>query len=469
MKQEDRKKLISSLGGIVSVVAGFIGAIKDVGVSPWIWGSALVVGALMAMAPYVRDIYNVIAKCITPFFTPDISWHNDGFAYMTIDARFKDNFSKATGVVLLGNGNQYNRFLKESVMNADAIVALFPDGKDVLDSCKALPYGEKLAQLMTEYNLVGGNRNIQYLFEHTPFIFAEHYYFYHILKLSGDADPWANEKRESLKRIVDAPEEENRITKLVSAYNNNQLDRILNQSVFANSTDLSQQRAVVSNAESCGDNDVSDYIISDKKAAQDYINKSLGSDAVIHIVVDNSGIELISDLVLGKYLLKMKPTANIKIVYHHNVLPIFVSDAVSADFHAAIEAIGAKNKELGDALKQDVESGKMVFAPNAFWNMPFPFKEMPKSLLDEFNNENVGMIIIKGDLNYRRLVEDKQWRITERIEPHVEYFQRPILILRSLKSNTLLGVNKMKLNSLKDLPATWKTTGDYGMIQFIEK
>ena len=188
---------------------------------------------------------------------------------------------------------------------------------------------------------------------------------------------------------------------------------------------------------------------------------------IIHIIVDNSGIELISDLILGAYMIENMDVD--KVVYHHNILPIFVSDAVAADFDAALDAITSKNSKISKCIKKCLKNGKIVFAPDAFWNMPFPFKEMPKELLDEFNNEKVGMIIVKGDLNYRRLVEDKKWRITKNIRSCIDYFNRPILILRSLKSDTLIGMDRATVKEYDREQPNWKITGDYGMIQFIEK
>lgn len=458
----DIKKLVASLVGIATVIASAIGALKEY-LPQWVSITAIIVGFILAVYPYVLDCYRYLADVITSRFTPDILYGNDKFASMTISARFRDNFNKATGIDLNGG---YKKFCKEAAMCAQSIVDIFPDGK-------ADEYCSQLNDLMSRYGLLGANKNLQYLFEHTPFIFAEHYYFYHILKLSKDADPWAKEKARSLGSIKSVAGESNRITRLINAYNSKDgLNRILNQSVFANSTDLSQQNSVVENAESCCDSEISDYIIDDKSKIQRYFNNSL-KNKTIHIIVDNSGIELISDLILGAYLIKTG-CAN-EVIYHHNILPIFVSDAIKADFDAAIAAIKEKDSPLGGYIETlftvsgDENNKRMVLSANAFWNMPFPFKEMPDALLKQLNDDNVGLIIIKGDLNYRRLVEDKKWDITKNIDSHVGYFKSPLLILRSLKSNTLLGVDRAKLKSLSGLPENWKTTGDYGIIQFVKK
>ncbi len=438
-----------SVCSVIEKIGGFVE--KVVPIPSWLW---LVLFLLGIISTFVF----IFLDKIVAFFTPDISWRNDGFAYMTIEARFRDNFNK-TGYKFKGQNegdDHYAIFCQQKVMSATNITDMFPS------EYSANEYRAELKKLMEKYN-VSVTDDIQYLFANTPFIFAEHYYFYHILKLFNGADPWAAVKAYSLGKTL----ESNRIAKLVKAYNEKQFDTILNQSVFTNSTDLSQTSARVKNTEAYSRDGVSDYVINDRDLIRKYFEDSLNNNKTIHIVVDNSGIELISDLILGAYLIKESKAD--KVVYHHNVLSIFVSDAVAADFEAAIESIKKIDDEVGNKIDEMRKSGEMKFAPNAFWNMPFPFKEMPEELLREFNNEKVGLIIIKGDLNYRRLVEDKKWRITKSIKPRVSYFERPLLILRSLKSDTLIGMDRATVKKYDREQPNWKITGDYGMIQFIER
>ena len=444
-----------SVCGVIEKIGGFVE--KVVPIPSWLWLVFFLSGVVLTFIFICWDK-------IVLLFTPDISWRNDGFAYMTIEARFRDNFNKIKDedkVHIKGKGKDYHYadFCKEDVMSAEGIMKLFPN-EDQKDEYRA-----KLQKLMAEYNLTV-KTDIQYLFANTPFIFAEHYYFYHILKLcKKGVDPWQTVKENSLQNTVNA-KENNRIVKLIGAYKDEQFDNIIDQSVFANSTDLSQTTAKVKTAATDSRETVSAYVVNDREKVQRYCKKNL-NDSIVHIVVDNSGIELISDLIFGAYLINNSHAK--KVIYHHNVLPIFVSDAVSADFDAAINAIKKIDSAVGESIVTMKEKGQMEFVSNAFWNMPFPFKEMPEKLLREFNDEEVGLIIIKGDLNYRRLVEDKKWRITKSIKPRVSYFEKPLLILRSLKSDTLLGIDGATARRYDTAQPNWKTTGDYGMIQFIEK
>ena len=68
-------------------------------------------------------------------------------------------------------------------------------------------------------------------------------------------------------------------------------------------------------------------------------------------------------------------------------------------------------------------------------------------------------------MNYRRLVGDKNYDYSDSIEDKICYINKNVLILRSLKSNVILGVES---NDIKSVKPNWKTSGEYGIIHFIE-
>lgn len=393
------------------------------------------------------------------FITPVISWKNDGFAYMTIEARFRDNFYK-TKYNFEGADDHYSKFCQEKVLTAEKLTELFTKQDDKDEYIHE--YRDKICKLLNNNDI--NNEDVQYLFSNSSFIFAEHYYFYHILHLFAGKkdDPWVEIKDKSLgdERTIE------KIKELIETYGKDDFDGILRFSVFANSTDLSQLEC---KAES---RSLNQYAINSNSGSKvvDYCKNSL-KDKQVHIIVDNCGVELISDIILGLFLLKKCGVQ--KVVYHYNVLPIFVSDTVYGDISKAINAINVcdENDILGkDTIQNLIKENKMVFKPNVFWNMPFPFKEMPQTLLnDNFNNDTTGLIIVKGDLNYRRLVEDRKWKVTKKIDNRVDYFTKPILILRSLKSNTLLGVDRKTAKDYDRRQPNWKIVGDYGIIHFVKR
>lgn len=410
---------------------------------------------------------------------PEISWLNDGFAYMTIESRFKDNFNKSTLKFNQGSNpckDDFSYFTNLTVLDENDFKEIFPEINNT-DENKISPktdYCKNYKKYMNETLEPFKGKKQSYLFSNASFIFAEHYYFYSILyqylkQNSQTKNPaktqkllWNETKEKQYENI------EEKIKTSVENYIQKDLGEILKNCVNSNSTDLSQSSI---NVNSYANNPL---VIDDIEAFCDFINNGNNlENKNVHIIVDNCGIEIISDILLGLYLIK-KCKINC-LYFHFNVIPIFVSDVIKSDINEALRLIS--NNENDKNRKQIVtdyneykNNRKIIESADVFWNMPIPFKDAPKQILNDiFNTESTGLIIFKGDLNYRRLVEDRKWEISLPINEHIKYLKKPVLILRSLKSNVLLGINKKKAKLMDETTPNWKTTGDFGIIQFIEK
>ena len=93
-------------------------------------------------------------------------------------------------------------------------------------------------------------------------------------------------------------------------------------------------------------------------------------------------------------------------------------------------------------ISRYIEEGKIVIRPNMFWNMPNDFKNY-YSLFRKIVGIS-DLVVLKGDLNFRRLVEDKDWDSELKLNKAVSYFKYPMLILRTIKSSSLVGIAKNK-------------------------
>lgn len=71
--------------------------------------------------------------------------------------------------------------------------------------------------------------------------------------------------------------------------------------------------------------------------------------------------------------------------------------------------------------------------------------------------------IFKGDLNYRRLVGDRDWPPTVPFSAVTAYFPGPVAALRTLKSDVVTGVAPVTLANLTD--ERWRVEGTHGLIQ----
>ena len=74
--------------------------------------------------------------------------------------------------------------------------------------------------------------------------------------------------------------------------------------------------------------------------------------------------------------------------------------------------------------------------------------------------------IVKGDLNYRRLVGDCHWPATTPFADLAGYFPTAVGALRTLKSDVAAGLDAGVLERLDASGDPWRTSGAYGLVQF---
>jgi hypothetical protein len=72
---------------------------------------------------------------------------------------------------------------------------------------------------------------------------------------------------------------------------------------------------------------------------------------------------------------------------------------------------------------------------------------------------------MKGDLNYRRLVGDRHWSATSDFAELTGYFPSPVVALRTLKSDVIVGLDPATVIELDSTGTAWRTSGSYGLIQ----
>jgi damage control phosphatase ARMT1-like protein len=88
---------------------------------------------------------------------------------------------------------------------------------------------------------------------------------------------------------------------------------------------------------------------------------------------------------------------------------------------------------------------------------------MPGDLAAEF--EHASLTILKGDLNYRRLVGDRYWPPTTPFADVTAYFPGPLAALRTLKSDVITGLAPATVADLDATGQPWRTDGSHGLIQ----
>jgi len=204
----------------------------------------------------------------------------------------------------------------------------------------------------------------------------------------------------------------------------------------------------------------------------------------IHIIVDNAGFELVTDLALADYLLQSKCAHTI--VFELKSHPTFVSDALEKDLMETIEyyantiilhSTTTTNKstttypfsmEAGKRWQSYIQNGQWICREDNFWVQPNPMWEMPSPLFDDLN-ESCDLAFVKGDANYRRLLGDRSWDLTNDSFQDVvgHYFPCPVCALRTLKAEIGcgMGVDQVEKARLLD-PDDWMVNGRFGVVHY---
>jgi hypothetical protein len=183
------------------------------------------------------------------------------------------------------------------------------------------------------------------------------------------------------------------------------------------------------------------------------------------LVADNAGRELLADLVLVDHLLDAGLTA--RVVLYLKPQPYYVSDAVTADLVGCLGRLAAgppAAAAIEARLRRAVAGGRLDVATHPFFCAPFPFHHMPPDLAEAF--VAASLVILKGDLNYRRLVGDCHWPESTPFADTVGYFPAPVVALRTLKSDVVVGLKPGDAAALDAEDTGWRVSGRYALVEF---
>jgi len=117
----------------------------------------------------------------------------------------------------------------------------------------------------------------------------------------------------------------------------------------------------------------------------------------------------------------------------------------------------------GQRLWAALADGTITLRTHAFWCAPLSFHDLPAELEDELSQATLA--ILKGDLNYRRLVGDRAWAPTTPFADLTAYFPAPVATLRTLKSDVAVGLTPETVAKLDATGTAWRTSGEHALIQ----
>lgn len=237
------------------------------------------------------------------------------------------------------------------------------------------------------------------------------------------------------------------------------LSAALRASLWGNRADLGFQLSDP-DATSRGQSD--DLVADDSSSVWRHLaNHSSGT---LHVIADNAGRELVADLVLIDRLLELQQATSV--VLHLKPHPYFVSDATTHDLLAAmthLASVGSAAGAVANRTSIALRDRRLALRVHRFWCDPLTFHDLPSDLRGEL--AAASLVVVKGDLNYRRLVGDRRWPPTMPFASVVEHVPAPVVALRTLKSEVAVGIAPVRLAHLDVTAPRWRIDGTHAVIQ----
>jgi uncharacterized protein with ATP-grasp and redox domains len=205
-----------------------------------------------------------------------------------------------------------------------------------------------------------------------------------------------------------------------------------------------------------------DLLVDDTSQAVDQLVNGTGT---VHLIADNTGTELAGDLVFIDGLLNgIVDTVVLHVKFH----PTYVSDATVPDVFALLDVLisgerGRVAHDLGVRLYTAFSDGRLRIASDPYWNSTRFIRDLPPHLGRTF--QGARLVISKGDANYRRFVDDTIHEPTTPASEIADYFPYPLLLLRTLKSDPVIGLVKGVAEKLDGVETDWRINGRRGLLQ----
>ena len=186
--------------------------------------------------------------------------------------------------------------------------------------------------------------------------------------------------------------------------------------------------------------------------------------------LDNVGRELYFDLALMDYLLQYRLAASITVLLKNQ--PFFVSDVMTADFEYALKFLGEVHVRSIQALvnrtQKALQQGQLQLEAPSFLTTGRMYRQLPEELKAKL--QAADLALLKGDVNYRRLVGDRHWEPTTPLGRAAGYFPTTFISLRTQKAELVVGLENEQIDWFNEYAEPdWMTSGKWGLISFLKK
>ena len=239
-------------------------------------------------------------------------------------------------------------------------------------------------------------------------------------------------------------------------------EQLFHASLWGNRTDLSYMVAAHLGGTANSHAERENLLADDTAATWEWLRAKRPSR--IAIMADNTGTELLMDLALIDFLLEAGLAAEVRLYLKPQ--PFFVSDAMTADVKAGLDALRAGGKAaraLANRTEDALARRDLALIEHWFSATSLFYYQLPDDLLAEL--AGMELVIFKGDVNYRRLLGDAHWPPTAPFADAVSYFPAPLVALRTLKGEIITGLAPGQAERLAVEDPAWLVNGRRGVIQ----
>ncbi|MEU0433468.1 damage-control phosphatase ARMT1 family protein [Streptomyces sp. NPDC006290] len=296
-----------------------------------------------------------------------------------------------------------------------------------------------------------------------PFLWSESYFYRQLLQAVGyfEPGPWQgiDPFRPFKLAELDTPEADEELAALDDLARQpaeEQEQALLYGSLWGNRADLGFKLARAEGGTAAE----SQLVANDGE-----VLRSFFTGGTLCLVADNAGRELIPDLLLADHLLRHGRVE--RTVLHVKPYPYYVSDATAADVLDALRRLTAAKGAAGEAghrLWAALSEGRLTVRAHPFACAPLPYADLPDDLRKEFAAADV--TLLKGDLNYRRLIGDRLYPATTPFAVATAYFPGSVAALRTLKSDVVVGLTSTVEAALDAAEGhRWRTGGTHALMQ----
>jgi uncharacterized protein with ATP-grasp and redox domains len=306
-----------------------------------------------------------------------------------------------------------------------------------------------------------------------PWYFAETYFYRKLLEatrylqpgLWQGRDPFLQQKRIQMENDIQglAPIWEQLSTLEPEAL----FEELLHSCLWGNRADLSRFAVQQIAHSSRAPQEYRPFILIDH-TAQLHQLLSAGVER-LDFINDNVGRELLFDLALSDFLLIQGWARHVNL--HVKNQPFYVSDAMPADVERSItmlkDAPSLGMQDLGRRLGDHLAEKQLNIQPDPFWTTCLMFRQMPLHLREQLAGSD--LVLVKGDVNYRRLLDDLRWPFTTRMEDVTGYFPASFAVIRTLKGEIMVGLQPGQAEAIAAEDPDWLINGKRGVIQLVQR